>query len=268
EQGAGGVRAPRQVPCERPVEHGACGEPGGGAQVCESAEAREGALVAQGQLDDGTGHGGQWFEEAAPGGAVGTQVRDRALQVAMGERGGGIVQRLRVGHVRGAEVDAAGSQVEGAEEGARDGQRMDRRAQVVGEAGSQAQVEGAGTAAGGGFRFEDEDAQPCAGQGDGGGQPVGAGADDDGVEDPGSGCGRLCAHTVTLAATFSSRRSSPSRERRSSWPSSASPCTCRTRGACPWSCRGGRCLRCCSRCSSPCPSTGPRSSSSPCPSGS
>src|SRR5690606_9535020 len=164
----------------------------------------------------------------------------------------------------------AAGKVEGAEEGARDGQRMDRRAQVVGEAGGKAQVEGAGTAADGEFRFEDDDAQTRAGQGDGGGQPVGAGADDDGVEDPGSGsgCGRLCAHTVTLAATVSSRRSSPSRERRSSWPSSASPCTCRTRGACPWSCRDARCLRCCSRCSSPCPSTGPRSSSSPCPSGS
>ena len=124
----------------------------------------------------------------------------------MGERGGGIVQRLRVGHVRGAEVDAAGSQVEGAEEGARDGQRMDRRAQVVGETGGQPQVERAGAAARGGLRLEDEDAQPGARQDDRGRQTIGPGAHDDGVDlavDPGCGrCrvrrGRLRAHGVSL----------------------------------------------------------------------
>ena len=143
-------------------------------QIGRTAQVREGALVAQGQLDDGVGSGGEWSEQAAPGGTVNAQFCSRALEVAVGEYCGGVVQRLRVGHGRGDEVDAAGGQVEGAEEGTRDGQWVDGGAQVVGEAGGQAQVEGAGAAAGGGLRFEDEDSQARTCQGDRGGQPVGA----------------------------------------------------------------------------------------------
>jgi len=57
---------------------------------------------------------------------------------------------------------------------------MDRRADVVAEAG-QRQLRGARPAADRVPRFEDEDRASRLGEGDGGGQPVRAGADDDGV---------------------------------------------------------------------------------------
>src|SRR5699024_5682668 len=88
------------------------------------------------------------------------------------------------------QLHSAGTQVEVDEERAGDGQWVDGRADVVSDAWGQSEVEGAGTAADRRLSFEHFDAQPGAGQGDGGGHAVGTTSDDD--------CINLSAHEASL----------------------------------------------------------------------
>src|SRR5699024_5911486 len=82
------------------------------------------------------------------------------------------------------------TQIEVDEEGAGDGQWVDGRADVVGDARRHSQVEGASTPADGGLSLEDLHRESGAGQGHCGSQAVGSGTDDD--------CINLSAHVVSL----------------------------------------------------------------------
>ena len=77
-------------------------------------------------------------------------------------------------------LDEVEVELERLEEGRRGGQRVDRRADVVTEAG-QGEFRRARAPADGVARLDDEDRASGLRKRDGGGEPVRAGADDDGV---------------------------------------------------------------------------------------
>ena len=106
----------------------------------------------------------------------------------------GFVQGLGVGRLGGAQLHPSGPHVEGTEERARQGERLHGRADVMGDAGGEAEIQGAGAAADRVLRLQHLHPQPGAGEGDGGGEAVGPRADDDGIElgEP------LCTHVASL----------------------------------------------------------------------
>ena len=107
---------------------------------------------------------------------LGVLVPER-LGRALDEEGRPVVERVRE---RGRRFDPVDVEVERAEERRRDCERVNRRADVVPEAG-ECQLGGAGAAADGVLRLDDEDGASGLRQGDGGREPVRAGADDDRV---------------------------------------------------------------------------------------
>jgi hypothetical protein len=96
---------------------------------------------------------------------------------ALDEEGGPVVERVRE---RGRRFDPLDVEVERAEERRRRCEWMDRGADVMSEAG-ECQLGGAGAAADGVLRLDDEDGASGLRKCDGGGEPVRAGADDDRV---------------------------------------------------------------------------------------
>ena len=81
---------------------------------------------------------------------------------------------------RGGRLDPVDAEVERVEEGRRGRERVDRRADVVTKAG-QGQLGGPRPAPDRVACFDDEDRASGLRKRDGGGEPVRAGADDDGV---------------------------------------------------------------------------------------
>src|SRR5699024_8249142 len=124
------------------------------------------------------------------------------LEIAECQRGRLPVEGLGVGDLGGGQLHSASTQIEVDEEGAGDGQWVDGRADVVGDARRHSQVEGASTPADGGLSLEDLHRESGAGQGHCGSQAVGSGTDDD--------CINLSAHVVSLAWKFHLR--SPKKE--------------------------------------------------------
>ena len=93
------------------------------------------------------------------------------------DEGGAVVERVRE---RGGRVDPFDVEPEGVEERRRRAERVNRGADVVSEA-RERQLQGPCAAADRVLRLEDEDGASGLRQGDGGGEPVRARADDDGV---------------------------------------------------------------------------------------
>jgi hypothetical protein len=96
---------------------------------------------------------------------------------AADEQGGAVVERMRE---RGGRLDPVDVELERPEERRGGGERMDCRADVVPEAW-ECQLGRARAAADAVLRLEDEDRAPGLREGGRGGEPVRAGADDDGV---------------------------------------------------------------------------------------
>ena len=115
-------------------------------------------------------------KEPPVAGALGAQARHRPVQVAPGDAGPAVGQRVGKGDLRDDEVDVP-AQPDLFEERGHQGHRVHRRAEVVHGAGV-AELPGAGGPADAGVPFDEPDVQPGPGQGQRGGQPVGAGADD------------------------------------------------------------------------------------------
>ncbi len=97
------------------------------------------------------------------------------------DHGPAAVERVGDRRVGVDQLDAAGREVDRPEERRGEGQRQDRRADVVAEPG-QRQLGGPGPAAGRVGGLVDADRAPGTGQGDRRGQAVGPGADDDGID--------------------------------------------------------------------------------------
>src|SRR5699024_8051219 len=90
----------------------------------------------------------------------------------------------------GGQLHSASTQIEVDEEGAGDGQWVDGRADVVGDARRHSQLEGASTPADGGLSLEDLHRESGAGQGHCGSQAGGSGTDED--------CINLRAHGISV----------------------------------------------------------------------
>ncbi len=182
EQGAGALGAEGEVPGRGPLEGEQRTEQRGGAQGPRGQQ-RGGhrALVPEGELDDEVLVAGERAQQRAPGRPVGAEAVGGPLHVPPGDRGGGVVERLRVGGLGGDRAHAAGGEVELREEGAGEREGVHRGAEVVDDAGREAQVEGARPAADRLLRLEDMDRETGPGQGDRGRETVRAGAHDDDV---------------------------------------------------------------------------------------
>ena len=122
----------------------------------------------------------QRAEEALPGPGVTAKVRRRGAQRALQGQRASAIQGMGQRQGRLNPFEAVLRQWQGAQEGRGQRQGMHRRAEVVREAG-QGQFGGTQAAANFRLRFVDAHLQPRLRQRNGGGQPVGAGADHDGV---------------------------------------------------------------------------------------
>ena len=112
---------------------------------------------------------------------VGPEVRGRRIDVALQDHGGAVVEGMRQ-RARGVdELEAVLAERQRREERRADDQGIDRRADVVDVPG-QRQLGGSHSAADRVSRLDDEHrpSRPC--ERDRGGEPVGAAADDDGIE--------------------------------------------------------------------------------------
>lgn len=95
--------------------------------------------------------------------------------------GATVVEGMGEGEVRVDPLEAEVFEGEGAEEGGGGREGVDGGADIVGEAGEGEVGIAAHAAAGGIAGFDEKGGAVFLGQGDGGGEAVGAGADDDGV---------------------------------------------------------------------------------------
>src|SRR5690606_13814267 len=86
-------------------------------------------------------------QQTFPGGTVDTETSRCGGQGSVGDPGPSAGQGLGIGHLGGAELDAERLQVQLAEERRGGGHRMHRGADVVDDAGREAQIEGPGTTA-------------------------------------------------------------------------------------------------------------------------
>src|SRR5699024_3530684 len=77
---------------------------------------RDPSLIAGGDLDHGWYVPNQRTEQVPPGRAVGPENFGRPVEAAIRHGGAAIVERLSVGDLGVAQLDTAGSQIEGAEE--------------------------------------------------------------------------------------------------------------------------------------------------------
>ena len=121
--------------------------------------------------------GGEGFHESAPGGAIGAEVVRGGFEVLGEESGGSVFER--VGE-RGGGVDPlqpVALELERVEKGRANAERMDGGADVVMEAGER-ELKGAAGAACSGLGLVDVDFEASLSEDDGGGETVGAGADD------------------------------------------------------------------------------------------
>ena len=122
----------------------------------------------------------QRAEETLPGPVVAAQARRRGAQRALQRQRASAIQGMGKRQGRLHPLEAVLRQWQGAQEGRGQRQRMHGRAEVVHEAG-QRQCGGTQAAANFRLRLVDAHLQPRLRQRDGGGQPVGAAADHDGV---------------------------------------------------------------------------------------
>jgi hypothetical protein len=126
--------------------------------------------------------GGEGLHERAPGGAVGIKALGGGWEVLIEETGGAVVERMGE---RGGGVDpleAVALERQRGEEGRADAERVDGRTDIVAEA-REGELHGAAAAADGGLSFVDIDPEASLREYDGGGETVGAGADDGSVLD-------------------------------------------------------------------------------------
>ena len=131
-----------------------------------------------GQLVEATG---QRPEDAAPGRPVAAEPRAGLVQRADHDARGSVVQRVCEVDLGKPPDQAVLGQRQRAQVRRRDAERVHRRAHVVEKTG-HGQLRGAGAATDRVLALEHRDRPARLCEGDRGGQPVGTGADDDGVE--------------------------------------------------------------------------------------
>ena len=143
-------------------------------------------------------------DEPAIGSAVGAEPLDGALEGSLQHDGGAVVERVRHRRIGLDPLEALPRKVERAQERRGRAHRMERRADVVSEPRKR-QLGGAAAPADGLVRFVDDDASSASRELDRCAEPVGSGADDDGVSHATSPLSARCSGRTTRACAAGRR---------------------------------------------------------------
>ena len=123
------------------------------------------------------GIGDEWTQQVPPGVTV-LQAGAGAFEIVVGQRGRSAREWVGVGDIRNRQAHAAGGEIELGEERRRECQWVDRRANIVTDAGGVGVGKGARAAPEGGLGLEHLHAQSGAGTDNGGAEPIGPAPDD------------------------------------------------------------------------------------------